>query len=178
MIPSGFHNTTRFINVVLEGVDCSGKTAIAKALVKMSPTFDKIVHFSNPKDLEDGQVQYMAMAARLNSETKLVLDRAQIGERVYAPKYRGYYPLYMNELDETIPKETLFVLVVADVKEIERRFDGKFIDKEDIDELQKTFFAEFSDSPLKSKMVLDTTHITPEQAAWWLMCMCGAKAYS
>lgn len=175
MIPPGFSNSRRFDNVVLEGCDGAGKTSIAKALVRASSDFRKVVHVSNPSSLEEGRETFSELVAVLNASRGLVYDRAQVGERVYSPIKRGYYPEYMDALDRQVGRRTLFVLVTAPSEVLHERYDGEFITEDEIDEVAERFYAEFMRAPLKSKTVVDTSLVIPEQAAWWIMCLCGSK---
>lgn len=178
MIPPGFGTREKYANVVLEGVDCSGKSSIARAMVRMSPDFSRVVHYSNPKSKEEGEATFRRAVAEMNSDSGVVYDRAQVGERVYAPPFRGYYPEYMDDLDRTVHKRTLFVLVTASLPVLVKRFDGQFITEDQLGPLSESFFSEFYRAPLKSKTVLDTSLVTADQAAWLLLCVLGARSYA
>lgn len=167
---------SRIRNVVLEGADCVGKSTVAGILTRHTSTFSRIIHVSNPKNESDGREVFTNLASKMNAGSGIVFDRAQVGERVYAPIMRGYYPDYMDELDERIDGSTLFVLLVASERALIERWDGKFVkDEEQLLGVQDRFFTEFVRAPLESKMIVDTTILSPDLVARNIAEAAGAR---
>jgi thymidylate kinase len=93
-------------------------------------------------------------------------DRFHLGEMVYAPMYRGYEPDYIEDLEEKLNyKGAMLVLLVANVDDIKKRFDGNFIREEHIGEVQQRFIQAYKDSKIQNKMILNTSHIDQYKAA-------------
>ena len=152
------------MNLIIEGCDCVGKTSIIKEFIKLNPEY-KMIHCSNPKTMEDGRIQYIGIVNRLQHEDNLIYDRALLGECVYGPMFRGYYPEYMRDLEKEIPLNTNLILVTCHPDEIKKRFDGEFIIESDIPKIQDNFFKEWVRSNYHNKYIMDTTNERPESLA-------------
>lgn len=115
---------TKFI---IEGIDRLGKDTLIQGLQKRCGFFQEI-HYTKPKQLafyESGtelavaQQRYQAdcfrtMFGLLRSptETRIILNRAHLGECVYAPLYRGYSGDYVFELETAVQSITEIRLVL------------------------------------------------------------------
>jgi thymidylate kinase len=152
-------------NIMLEGCDCTGKSSIAEELAKQNPGL-RVMHYANPKGFDDGQKQYRCLVDTLRCEKGIVLDRGALGECVYGPLFRGYYPEYMRELELLMPDNTYLFLVHADERVVRSRFDGKFITRDQIPGIIDDFKREFGKSNYSHKHLLPTdTGMTPAQLA-------------
>jgi thymidylate kinase len=152
------------MNIILEGCDCVGKTSIATALMKLDPRL-QLTKCNAPKDMQSGREEYERIVERLNSEDFLLFDRALLGECVYAPLFRGYYPEYMRELETRVSDNTCIFLITAEPIVAQHRFDGEFISVNQIPEIIDEFRSELHSSNYQNKYVIDTTNKTPMQAA-------------
>lgn len=149
-------------NVILEGCDCVGKTSIADLFVRDG--FNRL-KCSAPKDKFDAIEQYARTARELQTSKGNVLDRFMLGECVYGPVMRGYDTgSVIHEMEKHLPEDTLLVLVYAEPDTVKKRFDGVFITEDQIPEILDRFKDEWIDSQVPNKILVDTTHKTPEEA--------------
>lgn len=151
-------------NIILEGCDCVGKSSIAEELMKMNKNF-KLHKCSQPRDHDSAKLEYLKILVKLYEETLVIYDRAMLGERVYAPVFRSYVPRYMSSLEKLVPHNCYLFLITADTKEVYRRFDGKFIRKEQITTIKNRFKRHLNASSYPNKYIIDTTNISPYSAA-------------
>lgn len=151
-------------NIILEGCDCVGKSTLAKLLQRMNPSL-KITHYAAPASKESAQRDYEHAVDLLNMSSGHIFDRCMLGECVYGPVYRNYYPVYMRDLEKKLEPHTVLFLIQADAGEVEKRFDGKFIAKNDIPRLLTLFRSEFHQSKYTNKFIIDTTFQSPEASA-------------
>lgn len=79
--------------VVLEGIDKTGKTTLAKALEAKGFTY---MRCSQPTG--DPYLEYMGILKACEAKTLVVLDRFCYGELVYGPLYRGVSKLSPTQL--------------------------------------------------------------------------------
>jgi hypothetical protein len=103
---------------------------------------------------------FEAMFHMLASDARLLLNRAHLGEMVYAPRYRKYDGDYVYELEERLCPldEVLLVLLhTSDFSFIGD--DGDSFDFDKKDEEQMDFVRAFERSKIKHKLMLDVaTH--------------------
>lgn len=151
-------------NILLEGCDSTGKSSIAAEILKIRPGF-KYVHEGPPKNKDEARKHYESTVEQLNSSTGWLYDRAILGEAVYAPIFRGYYPEYMRDLEAKLGPETHLVLVYAKPETVLARFDGKFIKPEQIPVIIAAYNAEWSLSKYKSKLRLCSDKACPASLA-------------
>lgn len=156
-----------WVNIVLEGCDCTGKTSIARVLEKAYGFVYQ--HVSNPKTYEEGKALNFEIARKLNSTCGLVYDRALLGECVYAPLKRGYYPTYMRALEKEINEHNLLVLVEAPLSVIKERFDGQFLKVDELERVVDAYQREYALSEWPFKVRIDSSRGTPEQLAAQVM---------
>lgn len=161
-------------NIILEGCDCTGKTTLQKALADRLKR-SKTAHMKAPKSKEAAQYEYKNWVEVLNSETGWILDRGMLGECVYAPLMRNYYPEYMRSLENELYYHTILVLVVAEPSIVADRFDGEFIKKKDIPYILHRFWCEWADSNYVVKIVADTSHQTADELAERIIAECNRK---
>lgn len=151
-------------NIILEGCDCTGKTILANELITHFKDYN-IVHIGAPKGLDEFRETATGLVNKLNNEQGLIFDRALLGECVYGPIKRGYYPDYMRELEKTIKDHNILVLVTADEQIIQDRFDGKFLTREEIPIVLNKFDEEFNKANYQQKIKVDTTYNSSKQIA-------------
>lgn len=144
-------------------MDCSGKSSIANYIKNVIPEYI-LEHCDPPKNFNDGKLQYENIVNNLNNKNYLLFDRALLGECIYAPIFRNYYPDYMRELESKINNNTYLFLITADVNTVKKRFDGKFIKEDQIEKIINDYYKEFNLSNYKNKFIIDTSNITVEEA--------------
>lgn len=151
------------MNIIIEGCDCVGKTSLIAEFLKLQPNY-RVVKCSAPKDKEAAREEYTRIVKEIQLQNNIIFDRALLGEKVYAPVFRGYYPEYMDELEEQC-NNALVVLLTANPKIALQRFDGKFIDADQIPNIMLSFFEEFHESKYPKKMILDSSYLKPNVLA-------------
>lgn len=161
-------------NIILEGCDCTGKTTLQKALLDRLKG-SKEAHMKAPKSKEGALHEYKNWVEVLNLETGWILDRGFLGECVYAPLMRNYYPEYMRDLERELYYHNVLILVVADPTVVQERFDGKFIKKKDIPHVLHRFWCEWAASNYIAKMVVDTTNQSADELAEAIIAECKRK---
>lgn len=155
---------------IIEGCDCTGKTTLIKEFLKHDKYKKfKVIHCSAPpKDLSRGKQyqfckkQYEKIVREMNKGSDLLLDRFHLGEAVYAPIFRGYFPDYIRDLEKTM-KNVKLVVLSAHSSVVEDRFDGKFITKAQIPGILKGFESQFYLSEIKDKILINTSLLSPEE---------------
>lgn len=94
--------------IVVEGVDGTGKTTLAKYLsLAMKIPY---AHFSAPSNPSEAERQYFYCLER-NKNKDIILDRSWVGEFVYCLK-RNYYPDYLEKINEFITKSKIKILYI------------------------------------------------------------------
>jgi hypothetical protein len=93
------------VQIVIEGADSTGKTAIARHLADALGF--EYIHCSAPADKDAAKAEYMSLQAK----PSVVLDRFWIGEFVYAPMFRRYQPDYFRAIDSHTCQPTLYILL-------------------------------------------------------------------
>jgi len=158
---------------IIEGCDCTGKTSLINSLLnffKENKVYAPVVKFSapvDPKQYEGVAHNWLNMAE--NMVEPIIFDRFVFSERVYGPIFRKSYPIYMDEVEKQLPSSFVLVLVEASPENVKKRFDGEFIDEEQIEEILFRYGKEFSLSPMKNKILINTDKLTPYEAAKYLI---------
>ena len=85
------------VNIIFEGVDCSGKGTLIKNFFKLSKNYYKLFHFQRPPEnmLKQRVKQFQQdifylFANYLLFDDNIIFDRYHIGELVYGKLYRGF----------------------------------------------------------------------------------------
>lgn len=158
-------------NIIIEGLDRLGKSTLIEGIQERLGFFT-VVHYSKPKTLSHYVNQVGVSAAKqayqresfeqmfklLSGEARLILDRAHLGEAVYAKRYRGYDGDYVFDLEGvkqlTALNNTLLVLLVNDDKELEHKLvdDGDSFDWSKREEEQRDFCAAWTRSRFANKL--------------------------
>jgi len=169
-----------FSSIIIEGCDRLGKGTLIEGLLQRLGYF-QVIHYEKPKLLDryltgpilhqqersrEALKQYQlesftTMLRMLSSEAKLILDRAHLGEFVYAPRYRKYDGTYVFELERhfksigsKFDERTLLILLhTSDWNFISD--DGKSFDVTQREEEQNDFYRAFDRSLITHKVLLD-----------------------
>lgn len=139
---------TAINNILLEGVDCVGKSTIARKFVDLGYTLKK---FGAVNTFEEGIEQNIEIINFVNKNKGYVLDRSILGEAVYGPIIRNYEVNYMRDFEKKINPHNYLFLLNAFPETIYKRFDGEYISKDDIKNIIYLYFEEFSKSLYKNK---------------------------
>lgn len=156
--------------VIFEGCDCVGKTSLIKEFTKLLGEDTCIVkHFAAPpKVLTDTKQQHewnrldylheVDFMEQFGNDINLIYDRYALGEAVYAPRYRNYYPNYITNLLHVISRRNaILVLVTCSYDVAKARFDGKGMDAGDIEKVIDVFDFMFDMAPIERKIKIDTS---------------------
>lgn len=159
-------------NIIVEGLDRLGKSTLIDGLEHKLGHFTKL-HYGKPPVLKHYElvsgvsakeayqrVSFHQMFDVLESNARIMLDRAHLGEAVYAKRYRGYDGSYVFDYESikrtTALSNTLLVLMVNHDQALERSLvdDGDSFDWTKRAEEQDDFIAAFNRSRFRSKMIL------------------------
>jgi len=171
-----------FRNIIIEGVDRLGKGTLIKGIQDQLGYFQH-VHYQKPLDLaclrtrtasrEDPDINKRA-ALRAYQEasfkqmfkflampdSRFIMDRAHLGETVYAPRYRKYDGSYVFDLERQyllngdVDQATLLVLLHTSNWDFIKD-DGESFNFEAKEEEQNDFVRAFEKSIFTYKVMLD-----------------------
>lgn len=125
--------------LILEGVDNTGKTTVAKLIKERLSYKDfyfnniEIIHFTGPPEDESQQVNFIKQLMTIEKISQqpgnnlVITDRDIYGEMVYGPMYRDDNPDWIWELEQTfseLTKESLFILLEDSAINTLNRDDG------------------------------------------------------
>lgn len=161
-------------HIIIEGLDRLGKSTLVDGIQHKLGFFTKL-HFGKPQVLTHYELSVGKAAAKeayqresfkqmfdllQATDARIILDRAHLGEAVYAKRYRGYDGDYVFDF-ESIKRiqalsSTLLVLLVNHDQALERTLidDGDSFDWSKRAEEQEDFIAAFNRSRFRSKMIL------------------------
>jgi len=178
-------------HVLVEGIDRTGKSTLIDGLLNTLGFFE-VVHYAKPKLLdillksesllhpEATEIFWRSQALKnfqqraftnmfhmLSSEGNFILDRAHLGEAVYAKRYRGYNGDYVFDLEEHFeqsfgPKfreQSLLVLLHTSNFDFIKD-DGLSFDFDKKEEEQMDFIKAFEKSNFKYKLMIDVNDST------------------
>jgi thymidylate kinase len=164
-------------NWIIEGTDRTGKSTLIQEFIKQDPDahFD-VRHCKNPPDSltreeqkEYARQEYIRGIKDLNEGCGIIYDRFLLGECIYSPIFRGYYPDYMRALEKTLNENTVLIVLTASPELIASRFDGKFIKVEQIPEIVRRFEEEFEASNITRKLLVRVDKMTPTEIYDYIM---------
>lgn len=154
---------------LIEGVDRMGKSTLIEGLLQ-ELGYHLVVHYEKPKKLKaysdlphKGLFRYQwetynEMFRMIDVGTKLILDRAHLGEAVYAPMYRKYDGDYVFSMEKLVATHgaRLVLLTTSDFSFI--KDDGLSLDfsKKEIE--QAKFIDAFSRSTIEDKVLVDVAN--------------------
>lgn len=169
------------MNLIIEGVDRSGKSSLIQALLQEfgpfvvihsgKPTDSKMVHELFKKDVEDGESSlkifqevyfsqlFNLMRTSTANKVNLIFDRAHLGEFVYAPRYRNYDGSYVfkEEVRFGLANTDTYLILLNITNFSKIVDDGKSFDFSAKEAEQRDFIEAFQNSTLKKKMINVTT---------------------
>jgi hypothetical protein len=166
---------------IFEGMDnCLKDTLIQLLRSSLSPQ-TQILKFSNPPKNIDSPEDWQKAHFKdmfdflesniANNFRNLILNRAHLGEYVYAPIYRGYEGNWIFDLEEAflktchknIKKLKLFVLYDSDNDQLILREDDKSLSNRDIQKMdieRERFIKAFEKSNFTCKRIFDISNYT------------------
>ena len=169
---------------ILEGMDNCLKDTLIQLLRSSLPPQTQILKFSNPpKNIASSPEAWqkahftdMFDLLELNiaySNRNLILNRAHLGEYVYAPIYRGYdgdwiFDLeksFLNASHEHLGKLKLFVLYDSDNNQLHLREDGRSLSKNDGNKInleRERFIKAFEKSRMPNKRIFNISNYSLE----------------
>ena len=175
---------------IIEGLDRLGKSTLIKN-IQHRFGFYQVIHFSKPEILDKyrleaatipsgqmvaqsffGEQQYLYQKDSFKNMfrmmstpvvgTRIIFDRAHLGEMVYAPMYRGYAGDYVMDLERMYAMEyshrVRMILLIEDFK-ISKHFveDGQSFDPTKRLQEQNKFIEAFDASIIPDKRVVCVT---------------------
>jgi len=155
---------------IIEGLDRLGKSTLIDGILQ-NQGFYQVLHYTKPQKLDfyDGNLQcyqrdnFNVMFNILRNVSNVILDRAHLGECVYAPMYRGYSGDYVFE-DERFyrmdAEDTIrLILLVEDFSKSKHFIDDGLslgtADKREAE--QKLFIEAFNKSIFPNKKIICVT---------------------
>lgn len=175
-------------NIIIEGVDRLGKGTLIEGLQQELGYF-QVIHYEKPKLLKSfleiqenlpghadhkksqalkvyQEASFSQMFSMLScSWMSFIMDRAHLGETVYAPRYRKYGGDYVFELEDMFINYTgsdfheatlLVLLTTSDFSFIQD--DGMSFDFDRKAEEQEDFKRAFEKSRIKAKLLIDVSN--------------------
>lgn len=161
---------------IIEGIDRLGKSTLIDSLLNRLGHFE-VIHYQKPKVLSFYKERYGAEAKKmyqmsafnsmfsiLNSDARVILDRAHLGEMVYAPIYRGYSGSYVFDLERSYAVsggrlDHVRMILLTENFDISTHFidDGESFDASKRKEEQNLFIEAFNKSIIKDKKIICVT---------------------
>lgn len=153
---------------LIEGIDRMGKGTLIEGILQ-TMGYHLVVHYDKPKkltayeDLPNALKWYQTetyhnMFKMIDADLKLILDRAHLGEMVYAPMYRKYSGDYVLEMEKEVATHNarLVLLTTSDFSFL--KDDGLSLDftKKEIE--QAKFIDAFSRSTFEDKVLIDVSN--------------------
>lgn len=155
---------------LIEGVDRMGKSTLIQGLLD-TLGYHLVVHYEKPKKLKAYAERELPLRAyqidtyiqmfRLidaHRRNKVILDRAHLGEAVYAPIYRKYSGNYVFDIEQQVPTHDarLVLLTTSDFSFI--KDDGLSLDFSKKEEEQRLFIEAFNKSAIADKLIIDVSN--------------------
>jgi thymidylate kinase len=160
---------------IIEGIDRLGKSTLIEGLQHKLGYF-QVIHYQKPQVLECYEKQegvdplqmyqtmsFYSMFDILRSNARVILDRAHLGETVYAPIYRGYSGSYVFDIEQYScsihDMSHVRMILLTENFEISKHFvdDGESFDPAKRKEEQGLFIEAFNKSALKDKRIVCVT---------------------
>lgn len=149
-------------NIILEGPDGAGKTTLYDLIIKEKLCLAG-THTGPPKGKREFKKQSKKDIKFLNKTSYWIFDRFLLGECVYAPLVRGYYPKYMRRYEKKIEDHNVLVVLVADYQTLLKRFDGEFLTKSQLKDCLSMYVEEFKRCNYPKKMIINTAQYSPRE---------------
>lgn len=163
-------------NFIIEGLDRLGKSTLIEG-IQNRYGYHLVIHYEKPKVLStyleatddnvmvaQHQYQFDSFVTMFdlleNAHGPFILDRAHLGEMVYAPLYRGYPGDYVFELEQEYDLEgTRLILLTEDfTKSKHFKDDGESLGPESARaKEQELFIKAFNKSTITNKKIVCVT---------------------
>ena len=148
---------------LIEGLDRLGKSSLAKNIEEELGYYHLRIHYGKPPirnareyqfDLNDQMFKLLE-----TPELNIIIDRAHLGETVYAPLARGYDGDYVFDMEREYNTEDVrLILLYADVDFVVKD-DGKSINSFDLrPHEQEEFIRGFKRSLIVDKRMIKINH--------------------
>lgn len=160
---------------IIEGIDRLGKSTLIEGIQNRLGYF-QVIHYQKPKRLkcyrdvsESDALQmyqrsaFSAMFQILGSGAPIILDRAHLGEMVYAPIYRGYSGSYVLDLERSCCANATLghvrMILLTENFDISAHFvdDGESFDVLKRRQEQDLFIDAFNKSVITDKRIICVT---------------------
>lgn len=144
-------------NLIIEGCDCTGKTSLIGALMKKLK-YSGVIKCSNQPNIDVGKFYNEKLTKMMNQSIGVIFDRAQLSEDIY-PRIMGRYQIdYMREMEKTIKPHNVLVVLTTDNVSIQKRFDGEYINKDQLFKIRDEYNKIFKICKFKHKILIDTSN--------------------
>lgn len=173
------YNIKMIRSFIVEGLDRLGKSSLIEGIQNKLGYF-QVIHYGKPRVLDCYQKlfdvchgdtplrmyqedSFTEMFAILNSSAGVILDRAHLGECVYAPMYRGYDGDYVFILEKQFSmdrnSQVRLILLTEDFSKSKHFVDdGLSLGTADKREAEQNLFIEaFNKSILTNKKIICVT---------------------
>jgi hypothetical protein len=162
----------KITSIIIEGLDRTGKDTLIDNIMHELGVFQRLhyekpmklqlytsVGYENPEQLYQ-EDSFKTMFDILGSGARVILNRAHLGEYVYAPRYRGYSGDYVFYQEANAYKQgkldnTALILLTADTSVLVD--DGKSFDYSKRAEEQEDFIKAFERSCIPIKLQVPVT---------------------
>ena len=162
--------------IIIEGPDRVGKDTLIKSLKNRFYRENFIeLHYSGVKPYDGGMsVKDVSVEINknmfkiLNTDFNFIVNRSHIGEMVYSPKYRGYSGDYVLELEKSLKRSDVFLILLSDDPvTLAARDDGNNISNlvSDISDEIDAFRIALRKSSIKNKIEIKCNSKTPSEIA-------------
>ena len=162
--------------IIIEGPDRVGKDTLIKSLKNRFYRENCIeLHYSGVKPYDGGMsVKDVSVEINknmfkiLNTDFNFIVNRSHIGEMVYSPKYRGYSGDYVLELEKSLKRSDVFLILLSDDPvTLATRDDGNNISNlvSDISDEIDAFRIALGKSSIKNKIEIKCNSKTPTEIA-------------
>lgn len=158
---------------IIEGLDRLGKSTLIEGILHKEG-YHQVIHYAKPQLLECYKLDarplkryqletFKSMLYLLDSKAPLILDRAHLGEYVYAPMYRKYDAEYIFQLEKYHRAQDMehvqLILLTEDFSKSKHFVDdGLSLGSEDKRETEQQLFIEaFNKSTFKNKKMICVT---------------------
>lgn len=160
--------------ILLEGPDGAGKTTIAKEL---QARLNAIYIHNGPAPVGEAFKQWNAVVDLARKGATVICDRLHWGDAVYAERFRpevgralnsaqfGYLESEINRCGGTI------VHVTADLPTLVERYDGEYIEIDDISAIMHSYARLDASTQTFSHLQINTTKVSTETAVEAIITM-------
>ena len=164
-------------SIIIESVDMLGKDTLIRG-IKNALGYFQVIHYQKPEILdslkkdalivssgEQDTIQtaqkmyqvdsFITMMNMLSTDSRFIMNRAHLGECVYAHRYRGYSGDYVFNLEHGRALDTTLLVLLHTSSFDFVKDDGLSFDFSKKEEEQADFKIAFEKSSFKHKLMLD-----------------------